>query len=195
MPWGECTVTLDDVAYQLGVPINGEPVSGCLWDFENMMPEGTVKPRWDWFQEMFGELPDENDRDPYTVTFSWLKSRFGDLPRDASDELVLWHAERTFGCCCRLVFSGTRLELRLTACVVVQESVPSSQQECRPGGRAVRSAAKLDFLAVSGPSALRFRRHQVAIGLQVYRYLPTSDEKRPRLQAHRRQLDLMPSVR
>ncbi|MED6179736.1 hypothetical protein PIB30_003535 [Stylosanthes scabra] len=57
MPWGECTVTLEDVAYQLGLPIDGEPVSGCLWDFENMMLEGTGKPRWDWFREMFGEPP------------------------------------------------------------------------------------------------------------------------------------------
>ncbi|MED6106147.1 hypothetical protein PIB30_002038 [Stylosanthes scabra] len=45
----------------------------------------------------------------------------------------------------------------------------------------VVQVAELDFLAVSGPSAKRW-----------YRYLPTSDEKRPRLQAHRRHLDLMP---
>ncbi|MED6120706.1 hypothetical protein PIB30_023471 [Stylosanthes scabra] len=46
-----------------------------------------------------------------------------------------------------------------------------SQQECRPGGRAVGSAAELDFLAVSGSSALRFRRHRVAIGLQVFPHI------------------------
>ncbi|RYR73083.1 hypothetical protein Ahy_A02g007381 isoform C [Arachis hypogaea] len=33
MPFGECTVTSEDVAYQLGLPIDGEPVSGCLSEF------------------------------------------------------------------------------------------------------------------------------------------------------------------
>ncbi|RYQ92857.1 hypothetical protein Ahy_B09g099099 isoform F [Arachis hypogaea] len=40
MPFGECTITLQDVAYQLGLPIDGEPVSGCLTDFENLMENG-----------------------------------------------------------------------------------------------------------------------------------------------------------
>ncbi|KAL4349839.1 hypothetical protein AHAS_Ahas10G0082100 [Arachis hypogaea] len=30
MPFGECTVTLQDVAFQLGLPVDGETVSGCL---------------------------------------------------------------------------------------------------------------------------------------------------------------------
>ncbi|RYR11205.1 hypothetical protein Ahy_B05g079676 isoform E [Arachis hypogaea] len=33
MPFGECAITLQDVAYQLGLPIDGEAVSGCLTDF------------------------------------------------------------------------------------------------------------------------------------------------------------------
>ncbi|MED6155959.1 hypothetical protein PIB30_010306 [Stylosanthes scabra] len=115
------------------------------------MPDGIGRPGWDWFLEMFRELPEDKDRDACTVTFSWLKSRFGELPDDASDELVVRHAR--------------------APCL------------------AVGSASELDFLAVFDPSALRFRRVRVAIGLQ--RYLPTSDEKGPRLQAHRRQLDLM----
>ncbi|MED6223104.1 hypothetical protein PIB30_070771 [Stylosanthes scabra] len=146
---------------RLGLPIDGEPVSGCLWDFENMMPESTSRPRWDWFQEMFGELPNERDADACTETFSWLKSRFGAFPRDASDELVLRHARAyiwmLLSTCLFRDKTGARAHV----------SVLSSQQECRPGGRAVGSAAELDFLAVSPPSALRLRPHRVAIGLQV----------------------------
>ncbi|MED6194208.1 hypothetical protein PIB30_026325 [Stylosanthes scabra] len=171
---------------------------------------GTGRPRWDWFLEMFGELPEGNERDACIVTFSWLKSRFGDLPRGASDELVVryarayiwmllstflfgdktaaWAHVRWLPFLLRIDELGRQVGVR-SPYLAVQESVPSSQQECRPGGRAVGSAAKLDFLAISDPLALRFRRHRVAIGLQVS---PTSDEKRPRLQAHRRQLDLMP---
>ncbi|MED6135487.1 hypothetical protein PIB30_046962 [Stylosanthes scabra] len=83
---------LEDVAYQLGLPIDGEAMSGCLWDFKNMMPEGTGRPRWDWFREMFGEPPNAPDADACIVTFSWLRSRFRVLPSHPSDEMVLKHA-------------------------------------------------------------------------------------------------------
>ncbi|MED6119488.1 hypothetical protein PIB30_012395 [Stylosanthes scabra] len=55
-----------------------------------------------------------------------------------------------------------------SASLAVQEPVSSSQQECRPDGRAVGSATEWS------------------------RFLPSSDEKDPRLQRLRRQLDLMP---
>ncbi|KAL4276967.1 hypothetical protein AHAS_Ahas20G0260100 [Arachis hypogaea] len=58
MPFGECTITLQDVAYQLGLPVDGLPVSGCLTDFEKLMKEGKLT--WEWFQELFGELPPQN---------------------------------------------------------------------------------------------------------------------------------------
>ncbi|QHO21522.1 uncharacterized protein DS421_11g347480 [Arachis hypogaea] len=45
MPFGECTITLQNVAYQLGLPIDGEPISGCLTDFENLMENG--RPTWE----------------------------------------------------------------------------------------------------------------------------------------------------
>ncbi|RYR78989.1 hypothetical protein Ahy_A01g003847 [Arachis hypogaea] len=50
MPFGEYTITLQDVAYQLRLPVNGLPVSKCLIDFEKLMEEG--KPAWEWFQEL-----------------------------------------------------------------------------------------------------------------------------------------------
>ncbi|RYR31580.1 hypothetical protein Ahy_B01g056406 [Arachis hypogaea] len=37
MPFGECTLTLQDVAFQLGLPVDGEAVSGCLAEFEKFM--------------------------------------------------------------------------------------------------------------------------------------------------------------
>ncbi|MED6120699.1 hypothetical protein PIB30_023464 [Stylosanthes scabra] len=132
---------------------------------------------------MFGELPESNDRDACTVTFSWLKSRYGELPRGASAELVVRHARAYIWMLLSTSLFGDKTAAR------AHESVPSSQQECRPSGKAVGSAAELDFLAVSDPSTLRFRRHRVAIGLQVS---PHIRREGPRLQAHRRQLDLMP---
>ncbi|RYR64274.1 hypothetical protein Ahy_A03g010406 isoform B [Arachis hypogaea] len=53
MPFGECTVTLQGVAFQLGLPVDGEAVSGCLGEFEKYMEGG----RPAWFHERFRMLP------------------------------------------------------------------------------------------------------------------------------------------
>ncbi|RYR50094.1 hypothetical protein Ahy_A07g036660 isoform A [Arachis hypogaea] len=76
MPFGECTITLQDVAYQLGLPIDGAAVSGCLTEFENLMEHG--RPAWVWFRELFGELPPQ--------------SKVKVLPADATDETVRVYA-------------------------------------------------------------------------------------------------------
>ncbi|RYR55326.1 hypothetical protein Ahy_A06g030566 isoform B [Arachis hypogaea] len=47
MPFGECTVTLQDVAYQFGLPVDGFLVSGCLSEFQNrfrVMPNDATEP-------------------------------------------------------------------------------------------------------------------------------------------------------
>ncbi|RYR59606.1 hypothetical protein Ahy_A05g025504 isoform C [Arachis hypogaea] len=56
MPFGECTVTLQDVAFQLGLPVDGEAVSGCLGEFETYMEGG--RPAWEWFSVL---PPDANE--------------------------------------------------------------------------------------------------------------------------------------
>ncbi|XP_015971161.2 protein MAIN-LIKE 2-like [Arachis duranensis] len=52
MPFGECTLTLQDVAYQLGLPVDGHYVSGCLSEFHIYIQGG--RPAW----ETFGECPE-----------------------------------------------------------------------------------------------------------------------------------------
>ncbi|RYR65317.1 hypothetical protein Ahy_A03g011254 isoform K [Arachis hypogaea] len=60
MPFGECSITLQDVAYQLGLPIDGEPVSGCLTEFENFMEHG--RPAWERFRVLPADASDETVR-------------------------------------------------------------------------------------------------------------------------------------
>ncbi|QHN88515.1 uncharacterized protein DS421_16g564140 [Arachis hypogaea] len=90
MPFGECTITLQDVAYQLGLPIDGVPVSGCLTEFENLMEHG--RPAWVWFHELFGELPPQSKIKQMTVCYTWFHERFRVLPADATDETVRVYA-------------------------------------------------------------------------------------------------------
>ncbi|RYR05732.1 hypothetical protein Ahy_B06g085554 isoform H [Arachis hypogaea] len=46
-----------DVAYQLGLPIDGEPVSGCLSEFENFMENG--RPAWERFRVLPADATDD----------------------------------------------------------------------------------------------------------------------------------------
>ncbi|QHO08206.1 uncharacterized protein DS421_14g470540 [Arachis hypogaea] len=48
MPFGECTITLQDVAYQLGLPVDGRYVQKYAVNCS-------------WFQETFGECPEGAD--------------------------------------------------------------------------------------------------------------------------------------
>ncbi|XP_020989024.2 protein MAIN-LIKE 1-like [Arachis duranensis] len=54
MPFGECTITLQDVAYQLGLPVDGCYVSGQVQKYAV---------NCSWFQETFGECPEDADKE------------------------------------------------------------------------------------------------------------------------------------
>ncbi|XP_029152430.1 protein MAINTENANCE OF MERISTEMS-like [Arachis hypogaea] len=74
MPFKECIITLQEVVYQLGLSVDGEAVSGCLTDFKQFMEDG--RPVWEWFQELFGELPPPNKVKQMTIYFTWFHKRF-----------------------------------------------------------------------------------------------------------------------
>ncbi|XP_016207538.1 serine/threonine-protein phosphatase 7 long form homolog [Arachis ipaensis] len=57
LPFRECTVTLQDVAFQLGLPVDGEAVSGCLGEFETYMEGG--RPAWKWFTVLPADASEE----------------------------------------------------------------------------------------------------------------------------------------
>ncbi|XP_057733768.1 protein MAIN-LIKE 1-like [Arachis stenosperma] len=99
MPFGECTITLQDVAYHLGLPVD----------------EGG-RPPWVWFEEPLGVLPPANCIDKFTVKCTWFEETFSDLPQAADDETVRRYARayimmllstQLFG-----DKSGTRLHIR-----------------------------------------------------------------------------------
>ncbi|RYQ90158.1 hypothetical protein Ahy_B09g096409 isoform B [Arachis hypogaea] len=74
MPFGECTVTLQDVAYHLGLPVDGRYVSGCLSEFHIYIQGG--RPAWVWFQELLGVTPPPSqlfaDKSGNRVHIRWL---------------------------------------------------------------------------------------------------------------------------
>ncbi|QHO08119.1 uncharacterized protein DS421_14g469760 [Arachis hypogaea] len=86
MPFGECTITLQDVAYQLGLPVDGDYVSGCLTDFHLYIEGG--RPAWQWFHELLGVLPPENQVQKFAVNCTWFQETFVECPDGADEETV-----------------------------------------------------------------------------------------------------------
>ncbi|RYR78625.1 protein MAIN-LIKE 1-like [Arachis hypogaea] len=90
MPFRECTITLQDVAYELGLPIDEHYVSGCLTDFQTYIQSG--RPVWVWFQELLGVLPPANQIQKFVVNCSWFQETFGELPEGADEHTVRRYA-------------------------------------------------------------------------------------------------------
>ncbi|XP_020979311.1 protein MAIN-LIKE 1-like [Arachis ipaensis] len=86
MSFGECTITLQDVAYQLGLLVDGHYVSGCLTDFHLYIEGG--RPAWQWFHELLGVLPPENQIQKFAVNCTWFQETFGECPDGADEETL-----------------------------------------------------------------------------------------------------------
>ncbi|RYR26125.1 hypothetical protein Ahy_B02g060284 [Arachis hypogaea] len=76
----------EDVAYQLGLPIDGQYVSGCLIDFDWYIEGG--RPAWAWFEELLAVMSPPNCIDKFTVNCTWMQRMFSDLPKGVDEETV-----------------------------------------------------------------------------------------------------------
>ncbi|XP_052489837.1 protein MAINTENANCE OF MERISTEMS-like [Gossypium raimondii] len=78
-PCGECTVTLEDVAVQLGLPIDGSPVTGV---------SSFTDPAAVCYQ-LLGESPEDGDKYFSGIKFTWLKAKIRQLSATATEGAVL----------------------------------------------------------------------------------------------------------
>ncbi|RYR19260.1 hypothetical protein Ahy_B03g063992 [Arachis hypogaea] len=209
MPFGEYTITLQDVAYQLGLPVDGLPVFGCLTDFEKLIEEG--KPVWEWFQELFGELPPQNKVKQYTVHFTWFHERFRVLSDDATEETVRIYARAYF---MMLLFtqlfgdkSGNRVHIRWLPFVARLDDMGSYSWRSAALAwlyRCMCRVANINMTNLAGPLQLpqswifwrfpslrarRFDTYSFPLASRWVTYLPTSDCKEERVVQCRLALD------
>lgn len=77
---GEMTVTLEDVAYLLGLAIDGEPVIGVTYTTCEKVCE-----------KFLGKAPDPGYTSGGMVKLSWLKEFFAQCPEDAPIEVIERH--------------------------------------------------------------------------------------------------------
>ena len=72
LPYGECTITLEDVAYQLGLRVDGQAVSGCTGSWGRYHGRDI----WTICYDLFGTVPSLDERDGYSVFLSWFSTTF-----------------------------------------------------------------------------------------------------------------------
>ncbi|XP_052478728.1 serine/threonine-protein phosphatase 7 long form homolog [Gossypium raimondii] len=74
-PCGECTVTLEDVAVQLGLPVDGSPVTGL----SSLTDPAAV------CYQLLGESPENGDKYFSGIKFTWLRAKICRLSAAASE--------------------------------------------------------------------------------------------------------------
>ncbi|XP_052874598.1 serine/threonine-protein phosphatase 7 long form homolog [Gossypium arboreum] len=79
LPCGECTVTLEDVALQLGLPIDGSPVTGVSAIAE---PAALC-------YSLLGASPGDDESNLSGLKFTWLKANFQHLRDNATEEELM----------------------------------------------------------------------------------------------------------
>ena len=79
-PCGECTVTLEDVALHLGLPINGLVVTGTT--------DLNVQLIQDMCEACLGERPEVNDFIGCAIKLSWLERLNSTLAEDADQQTI-----------------------------------------------------------------------------------------------------------
>ncbi|XP_057734566.1 protein MAIN-LIKE 1-like [Arachis stenosperma] len=87
--WGKCTVTLEDVAMQLGLPIDGELVSSTLRSWSKFHQ----KDIWQWCEELLGEVLDGHvGTTKFNIKLKWLRSRLQQMPLDSPKDAIIQYA-------------------------------------------------------------------------------------------------------
>ncbi|KAK5793558.1 hypothetical protein PVK06_034708 [Gossypium arboreum] len=76
---GECTITLEDIALQLGLPINRSSITSVNTIFESVT----------LYYDLLGRSPGDAEENFTGLRFSWLKANFEHLPSIAIEREVM----------------------------------------------------------------------------------------------------------
>ncbi|QHO25717.1 protein MAIN-LIKE 1-like [Arachis hypogaea] len=89
------TITLQDVAYQLELKIDSDPVSGCICGWEQQHQGRTIE---ELHQQLLGAISGPDDRQSqirWTVKLTWFHNTVcGELEQDATVERLLRYTRR-----------------------------------------------------------------------------------------------------
>ncbi|MED6106662.1 hypothetical protein PIB30_006287 [Stylosanthes scabra] len=86
-------ITLEDVAYQLGLATEGDPVNGCMIGWETFFKGRTMD---DLCQQLLGAASRENDRQAegkWVVNMTWFRDPCQGLGDDAIEERLMQYTQ------------------------------------------------------------------------------------------------------
>ncbi|MFQ6622472.1 hypothetical protein Gotur_001808 [Gossypium turneri] len=110
----ECTVTLEDVVLQLGLPIDRSPVTGVS-SFTD--PAALCN-------QLLGDSPNDDEENFTSLKFTWLKAKFGQLSANATEgELIVISGVVDMGGCLTLLQSWTLYRMPFLASVTHQSYI------------------------------------------------------------------------
>ncbi|QHO01165.1 uncharacterized protein DS421_13g412670 [Arachis hypogaea] len=177
MPFGECTITLQDVAYQLGLPVDGRYVSGCLSEFQIYIEGG--RPAWVWFEELLGVVPPSSQVQKYAVNCSWFQETFGECPEGADEDTVRRYARAYI-----MMLLGTQLFANKFGNRIHIRWLPFVARLEEMGTYSWGSAALAWLYRPAG-----FETFSWPLASRWSGYIPSSSEKSPRVQMWRLWID------
>ncbi|QHO22831.1 protein MAIN-LIKE 1-like [Arachis ipaensis] len=202
MPFGKCTIIRQDVAYQLGLSVDGRYVSGCLTDFQTYIQGG--RPAWVWFQELLGVLRPANQIQKFAVNCSWFQEMFGECPEGADEEIVRRYARAyimmLLGTQLFADKSGNRIHIRWLPYVARLENMGGYSWGSASLAwlyRCMCRVANRHVVKLAGPLQLlqswifwRFPGFRPT-GYDTFSWPLASSEKGPRVQMWRLKIDLL----
>ncbi|QHO40641.1 uncharacterized protein DS421_5g138880 [Arachis hypogaea] len=90
MPWGECTITLQNIAYHLRLHAHGEPADGCFWDFHTWYGSET----WELVEQLLGVRPPAvqqqgaKRKESFSLKLTWLQEGLWQMPNTADPDTL-----------------------------------------------------------------------------------------------------------
>ncbi|QHN97794.1 uncharacterized protein DS421_18g630460 [Arachis hypogaea] len=94
LPWDEVTITLQDVAYHLGLRAHGNSIGGCLCDFGRWYHTET----WALVEQLLGSKPPvaaqqaAQKKESFTLKLVWLWDRVRQMPQTDDPETLRQYA-------------------------------------------------------------------------------------------------------
>ncbi|XP_025634914.1 protein MAIN-LIKE 2-like [Arachis hypogaea] len=87
LSWGETSITLQDVAYHIGLRTADESVGGCNRDFQLWHQH----PTWEWVENLLGAMPPSQKwggKQVFAVRMMWLRDQVAHISDGAASETL-----------------------------------------------------------------------------------------------------------
>ncbi|XP_057746858.1 serine/threonine-protein phosphatase 7 long form homolog [Arachis stenosperma] len=101
LPWGDVSITLQDITYHIGLRTNKKPSGGCTRDFQQYHRHPTSE----WIEDLLDARPPpqpEEEKQVFGMRMTWLRDRVSHIPTGTAPDTLRKHAR----CCLMMLIGG-----------------------------------------------------------------------------------------